>query len=77
MDGVGDQCDNCPLLHNPLQVPEKHTLLVFANQDGWILYYMRRKHRDLTLFAPYAPMVYCIVFLQCVCSVVHVCVSVV
>lgn len=23
LDGVGDQCDNCPLLHNPLQVPEK------------------------------------------------------
>lgn len=61
LDGVGDQCDNCPLLHNPLQVPEKHTsvLLVDANQDGGILYHMKRKHRDLKLFAAYAPMVYC------------------
>ncbi|TKS89716.1 Thrombospondin-2 Precursor [Collichthys lucidus] len=27
LDGVGDQCDNCPLLHNPMQVPEKHKSL--------------------------------------------------
>lgn len=35
MDGVGDQCDNCPLLHNPDQVgsSQNHLLLISCSRE--------------------------------------------
>lgn len=37
MDGVGDQCDNCPLLHNPDQVwnrgSQSHPLLFICSRE--------------------------------------------